>query len=86
MSAFSDFVTWAESQRRAADLIGMSESMVSLILSGKRPLRPEHVIRVERVSNGLFRADDLLPDVAFTRDDDGGVQGYEVRALPAEAA
>lgn len=45
MASFLDFVTWAETQRRAAEMIGLSESMVSLILSGKRPLQPEHAIR-----------------------------------------
>lgn len=80
MTSFLDFVTWAETQRRAAELIGLSESMVSLILNGKRPLLPEHAIRAERASGGLFRADDLLPEAQFTRDDNGEVIGYEVRS------
>lgn len=80
MTSFLDFVAWAGTQRRAAELIGISESMVSLILSGKRPLLPKHVIRIERASDGLFRADDLLPEVLFVRDEGGEVTGYEIRS------
>lgn len=80
MAGFLDFVTWAETQRRAAELLGLSESMVSLILSGKRNLLPEHAIRAERASGGLYRADDLLPDVQFTRDESGEVTGYQIRS------
>jgi len=80
MASFLDFVTWAETQRRAAELLGLSESMVSLIVSGKRPLLPDHAIRAERASGGLFRADDLLPEVIFTRNERGEVIGYEIRS------
>jgi DNA-binding transcriptional regulator YdaS (Cro superfamily) len=80
MATFIDFVAWAETQRRAAEMIGLSESMVSLILSGKRSLLPEHAIRAERASKGLYRADDLLPDAEFVRDARGEVTGWHVRA------
>lgn len=80
MVGFLDFVTWAETQRKAAALIGLSESMVSLILSGKRSLLPEHAIAAERASGGLYRADDLLPDTDFTRNDKGEVIGWHVKA------
>lgn len=80
MGTFLDFVTWAESQRRAADLIDLSESMVSLILSGKRNLQPDHAIRIERVTGGLYRADELLPEMEFTRNDAGEVTGWNVKA------
>ena len=79
MAAFIDFVTWAETQRRAAEMIGLSESMVSLILSGRRNLLPEHAVRAERASGGLYRADDLLPDTEFVRDAQGVVTGWHVR-------
>ena len=80
MATFIDFVTWAETQRRAAEMIGLSESMVSLILSGRRNLLPEHAVRAERASGGLYRADDLLPSVEFTRDAEGSVSGWHVKA------
>jgi len=80
MPTFLDFVTWAETQRRAAALIGLSESMVSLILNGKRKLLPEHAVRIERATGGLYRADDLCKGVVFTRDADGGVTGWQVKA------
>ena len=80
MTSFADFVTWAETQQRAADLLGISGSMVSLILSGKRPLQPKHAVRAERVSGGFFRADDLLPNTEFTRNESGEVIGWHVKA------
>jgi DNA-binding transcriptional regulator YdaS (Cro superfamily) len=79
---FSDFVAWATSQRLAGERIGLSDSMVSLILAGKRPLLPEYAIRAEQVSEGLFRADDLRSDIEFHRDDSGRVVGHIVRAQP----
>lgn len=80
MASFADFVGWAETQRRAAEMLGLSESMVSLILSGRRPLQPQHAIRAERASEGLYRADDLLQSVEFTRDSAGEVVGWHVRS------
>lgn len=80
MTSFQDFVAWVGTQRQAAEMIGLSESMVSLILNGKRPLLPEHAIRAERASEGLFRADDLLPEAQFTRDEQGEVTGYQIRS------
>lgn len=54
--------------------------MVSLILNGKRPLKPWHAIRAEQVSGGFFRADDLLPDTVFTRNEAGEAIGWHVQA------
>lgn len=80
MTAFRDFVAWIGSQRQAAELLGLSESMVSLIVSGKRPLRPRHAIRAEQASGGFFRADDLLPGVTFVRNEAGEAIGWHVQA------
>lgn len=80
MNRFQDFVTWAGSQRQAAESLSLSDSTVSLILSGKRSLLPQHVVRAEQVSGGLFRAEDLLPDTEFTRNEKGEVIGWQVKA------
>lgn len=80
MTTFPDFVAWVGTQKAAGELIGLSESMVSLIVNGKRPLLAAHAIAAERASNGLFKADDLMPEVQFTRDESGEVTGYEVRS------
>ena len=80
MPSFLDFVTWAGTQRNAASLIGLSESMVSLILNGKRSLLPEHAVRIERATEGLYRADDLCKGVTFTRNAAGQVTGWQVMA------
>lgn len=77
MKTFTDFVAWAGSQKRAAELLSVSESLVSRILSGERELLPEHAAEAERVSDGLYRADELLPAVTFTRSG-GAVIGYHV--------
>jgi DNA-binding transcriptional regulator YdaS (Cro superfamily) len=79
MTEFQNFVAWAETQRRAAEMIGLSESMVSLILSGKRNLLPEHAMRAERASGGLYRADRLLPDTDFIRNEADEVIAWQVR-------
>lgn len=79
MDRFPDFVAWAGTQKQAASLIGLSDSMVSLILKGERSLLPEHAIAAERASGRLFRADDILPDVEFMRDADGEITSYCIR-------
>lgn len=85
MKTFADFVEWAGTQKRAAELAGMSESLVSRILSGERPLLPEHAARIERATDGLYRADELLPDVTFIRSG-GAVTGHVVPLIDRGAA
>lgn len=80
MTTFPDFIAFIGTQKAAGEAIGLSESMVSLIVNGKRPLLPEHAIRVERASDGLFKADNLLPEVEFTRGESGDVTGYQIRS------
>lgn len=79
MDTFSDFVSWTGTQKQAGDLIGLSASMVSLILSGARDLQPEHAIAAERASGGLYRAEEMLPEVEFIRDDKGDIRSYCLR-------
>jgi DNA-binding transcriptional regulator YdaS (Cro superfamily) len=84
MTGFQDFIAWAGSQRQAAEALGLSDSTVSLIASGKRALLPQHVVRAEQVSGGLFRAEDLLPNTEFTRNEKGEVIGWQVKANKSE--
>lgn len=79
MDAFEDFVSWAGTQAKAGKLVGLSASMVSLILSGERTLQPEHAIAAERTSGGLYRADEMLPAVEFVRDADDQIVSYCIR-------
>lgn len=79
MDAFEDFVSWAGTQAKAGKLVGLSASMVSLILSGERTLQPEHAIAAERASGGLYRADEMLPSVEFLRDEKGDIRSYCLR-------
>lgn len=85
MKTFPDFVAWAGTQKRAAELLDVSESLVSRILSGERPLLPEHAVAAERASDGLYRADELLPTVTFTRSG-GAVIGYQVPLVAPDQA
>lgn len=83
MTNIKDFVTWAGTQRAAAELIGMDESTMSLILAGKRNFLPQHATAIETATSGVFRCEDLIPAVNFVRDDLGAVVGW---VTPAEAA
>ncbi len=76
MDTFADFVSWAGTQAQAGKMTGLSASMVSLILSGERTLQPERAIAAERASGGLYRADEMLPEVEFIRDADGQITSY----------
>ena len=79
MNTFADFVQWAGTQKTAAEMIGLSDSMVSLILKGNRALLPEYAIAAERASGGIYRADEMRPDVEFIRDDEGEITSYCIR-------
>lgn len=85
MNTLPDFVEWAGSQQQAASLLGIDPSLMSRYLSGKRPVSAKVAMLVEQVSNGLYRADDLLPATEFLRDADGQITGYHVR-LDEQAA
>lgn len=54
MNTIRDFIDWAGSQRRAADLLEMSEAQVSRIANGKRAITPSVALRIEQVSDGRF--------------------------------
>jgi len=73
-----DFVSWAGTQRAAAQLIGVDESTMSLILAGKRKFQPAHAVSIEAVTGGLFRCNDLMPGIDFVRDDLGAIVGWIV--------
>jgi len=60
MESMKDFCQWIGSQRRAADALGISESNVSRLVSGKLNVSPEIAERVEVVSHGLFRKERVL--------------------------
>lgn len=60
MSTFLDFVSWAGSQRAAADLLGLHESTISLIANGKRGITRELAERIEEVSEGKYRKEAVM--------------------------
>lgn len=64
MQTISDFCTWMQSQRRAAEALGVSEATISRLVKGKQAVTPEIAERVEEVSRGLFKKERVLwPDV-----------------------
>lgn len=79
MNTFADFVNWVGTQKAAAEKIGLSDSMVSLILKGDRALLPEYAIAAERASGGIYSASEMLPDIEFIRDADGAITSYCIR-------
>jgi DNA-binding transcriptional regulator YdaS (Cro superfamily) len=85
MAGFPDFVAWAGSQRAAAEILGLHESTVSLIVNGKRELQPEHARMAEAKSGGVFRCEMLLPSVDFIREG-GEVVAYRVSLEAANDA
>lgn len=69
MQTISDFCAWLKSQRRAAELLGVSETTVSRMVNGHQPVTPAIAEQIERVSGGLFRKERVLwPDASETDD------------------
>ena len=60
MSSFQDFCKWAKTQRRAAEMLGVSEATVSRMARGAVRVSPEIAERVEQASCGLFRKERVL--------------------------
>ena len=54
MSSFNDFCKWAGSQRRAAEMLGVSEASVSRWAARGRVPHVMAAKRAEEVSHGLF--------------------------------
>ena len=65
MQTLTDFCQWMQSQRRAADALGVSEATMSRLINGKQSITPDLAERVEQVSHGLFKKERVLwPDEA----------------------
>ena len=60
MGSIQDFFKWAGSQRKAAELLGVSEATISRMATGKQPISPSIAERVERITDGLFRRERVL--------------------------
>lgn len=60
MESIKDFCRWIGSQRRAAEALGISESQVSRMVSGKSPVTKRVAERGEAYSKGLFKKERLL--------------------------
>lgn len=55
MDNFNDFCKWAGSQRRAAEMLGVSEASVSRWATSGCVPHVKAAARVEEVSHGLFK-------------------------------
>lgn len=50
-----------------ARAIGVTVAAIHHWLSGRSPIAPVHAARIEMLSGGAIRADELRPDIAFMR-------------------
>lgn len=55
MDTFNDFCKWAKSQRRAAEMLGVSEATVSRWAARGCVPTVAAAEKVERVSHGIFK-------------------------------
>ncbi|MCZ8113844.1 YdaS family helix-turn-helix protein [Silanimonas sp.] len=60
MTTIRDFIKWAGSQSRAAQMAGVSGAHMSRLASGSRGVTPTVALRIERASFGRFRKEALL--------------------------
>jgi len=59
---FLSFIEWAGDQRKAANHLGVDESTVSLIATGKRPVSKRVAQMAEKASLGKFRKEAMFFD------------------------
>lgn len=59
MQTFNDFVTWAGGQAQAGRLIGINKNRAHRLAHGK-PIRAAEALRIELVSGGVFRKEQLM--------------------------
>lgn len=60
MQTLQDFISWAGSQRKAAELLGIDETKLSRIKTGKVRRWGDIAIAIEQATGGRYRAADLL--------------------------
>lgn len=63
MTNFNDFCKWAVTQKRASEMLGVSEATVSRWANAGRVSTVSAAKKVESVSHGLFRWHDMLEPV-----------------------
>ena len=59
MATFKDFATWAGGQAKAGRLIGVNKLRAHRLYHGAR-ITPEEATRIEHVSGGAFRREQLV--------------------------
>ncbi|NHC02359.1 helix-turn-helix domain-containing protein [Acinetobacter sp. 187] len=52
------------SQQKTADALGITQPSVNAWLVGKSQMSPIAAFKVERITNGRFKADELCPKLA----------------------
>ena len=60
MNTLQDFVEWAGTQRKAAQLAGLHDSTFSRVLAGRVALTVAVAKRIEQATDGRYLAADLL--------------------------
>lgn len=60
MTTFNDFIKWTRSQRRAAEILGVSEASISRWAKAGRVPTVEAARHIEAVTHGIFKWADML--------------------------
>lgn len=63
MAIFEKLVSHFGSQVKAAEALGVKQGTVSGWVSGKHGMSALTAIRAERVTGGVFKAEELCPDL-----------------------
>jgi DNA-binding transcriptional regulator YdaS (Cro superfamily) len=77
---FGQYVRAVGGRAAAAANLGVGIGMVGHVICGRRDVSPRLAIAIERSSGGQYRADDFLPEMHFTRDENGEVTGYKIKS------
>lgn len=63
MSAIKKVCKVLGSQRRLAELLGVTPATINQWVSGRRPVPSERCIDIERATVGAVRCEDIRPDI-----------------------
>ena len=65
--------------------VGMTPQYLYLVESGKRPLSAKYAFRIEKITNGEFKASDFIPKDSFFEANDPTHQNNSPRPNESEA-
>ena len=60
MESINDFCKWVGTQRKAAEILSVSESTISRLVKGEIEVSKELAEKIEVVSHGVFRKERVM--------------------------